>query len=119
MTCVNAASWYVRRLSPSTTSELARSCPRLSQMLPRGRLRRAAMTSGLSARAARFGASRTCHHTMLSDTIAKLSIRYRPSRPDVGGDHAAASASAPIALRWLIESSSPIMMKLASTLDPP
>ena len=46
----------------------------------RGRLRRAAMTSGLSARAARFGASRTCHHTMLSDTIAKLSIRYKPSR---------------------------------------
>ena len=40
---------------------------------------------------------------------------------DVRRDHGAppASASAPIALRWLIASSRPTMMKLASTLDPP
>ena len=75
MTWVKALSWYVRRLRPSLTSELASSWPSLSKMLPRGSVRRAAMTSGLSARTARFGASSTCHHTMLSETIAKLSIR--------------------------------------------
>ena len=37
----------------------------------------------------------------------------------VRGDHGPASASVPMALRWLIDRRRPIMMKLASTLDPP
>ncbi len=37
---------------------------------------------------------------------------------DVGGDHESAARSA-VPLRWLIARSSPIMMKLASTLEPP
>ena len=44
-------------------------------MLPRGRVRRAAMTSGLSGLTARFWASMTCHQVMLAVTTPKLSIR--------------------------------------------
>ena len=50
MTWVNAGSAYVRRLSPSITSEEASTWPVASKIVPRGRLRRAAITSGLSGR---------------------------------------------------------------------
>jgi hypothetical protein len=77
---VNAVSVYVRRERPSVTVLEASSFPVASKMAPRSAERCAAMTCGLSERAASRGASSTCHQVMLPSTTANASSRYPPSR---------------------------------------
>jgi hypothetical protein len=57
------------------------------------------------------------HHAARHQGERQDQVEAQPA--DVGGDHSPRSASVPICVRWLIDSSSPIIRKLASTLDPP
>ncbi len=83
-------------------------------------LRRATITSGLSGRAASAGASSTCHQLSAADTHGKGQHEVDREPPGLDGDHGPRpSCSAATAERWLMASSSPMMMKLASRLDPP
>ncbi len=83
-------------------------------------LRRAAITSGLSGRAASVGASTTCHQLSADGHDGKGQDEVHRQPPGMDGDHGPRpSCSAATADRWLMASSSPMMMKLASRLDPP
>ena len=72
----------------------------------------------VAARGQRLGLDDLPPHDAAGDE-GKAEDQVEPKAADVGGDHGAGSASLPMALRWLTARSSPIMMKLASTLDPP
>jgi hypothetical protein len=57
------------------------------------------------------------HHAERHDREGQHQVEAEATH--VGRDHADGSGSVPMALRWLIASSRPIMMKLARMLDPP
>ena len=67
---------------------------RASKIVPRGRLRRAAMTSGLSGRTASCCASTTCHQVDAAGDDREAEHQVQAQPPDVGGDHGRHLASA-------------------------